>query len=119
MKDPYPQISLKRDPAGQEENKYFFDPEDQRRKRLTNDNFEAELKLRKKYAKKSFWFAIGWLLFLVSLTVLQVFYRDATRGLKESEFIAVSTTTTAAVFGFWAIVLRSLFPSKSQETKKH
>lgn len=118
MKEPYPQISLKRDPAGQEENTYLFDHEEQRRKKLTNDNFEAELKLRKKYAKKSFWFAVAWLAFLIILTGLQVFYRDATRGLKEAEFIAVSTTTTAAVFGFWAIVLRSLFPSKSQETKK-
>jgi hypothetical protein len=111
-------VPLEKEPDGQEENNDLFDHEDQRTKRLKNNNIESELNLREKYAQRSFYFAILWLIFLIALTFSQFVFRNEKIGLKEAEFLAVSTTTTAAVFGFWAIVLRSLFPSKAQETKK-
>jgi uncharacterized membrane protein len=108
------EILLERSLEGVAEQNSFLD-EKVRGEKLANNRTESELKLRKKYAKKSFYFACVWLAFLIILTGCQFFFRSQTIGLKESEFIAVSTTTTGAVFGFWAIVLRYFFPSLAKK----
>lgn len=50
-----------------------------------------------------------WVLFLVVITLLQWISRLFGIGLQPEEFIAVVTTTTGSVFGFWWLVGRYLF----------
>jgi hypothetical protein len=45
------------------------------------------------------------------VTVIQFIARMFGSGLRDIEYITVITTTTASVFGFWAIVGRYLFNS--------
>ena len=59
-----------------------------------------------------------WVIFLISVTFVQLFLRIFERGLHDGEFIAVVTTTTASVFGFWWLVGRYLFPAAPEKEDK-
>ncbi len=56
-----------------------------------------------------------WVTFLISVTIFQMLLRIFGTGLHDGEFIAVVTTTTASVFGFWWLVGRYLFPAPPEK----
>ena len=77
------------------------------------------LYLREDFAERAFIITICWLIFLCFVTVAQLVLPICRWGnrLESSEFIALVTTTSATVFGFWYVVGRSLFPFKDKKEK--
>lgn len=69
---------------------------------------------REKFAEHAYGITQTWIGFLIVLTICQFFLKKFGYGLDYKEFIAVFTTTTAAVFGFGILVGKFLFPTNGQ-----
>jgi cytosine/uracil/thiamine/allantoin permease len=93
----------------QEEKTDFSDPETHR-KHLSNIQIAQNIEERKKYGRYSYILAILWTVFIIIVISAQFIARLFGSGLHSEEFIAVVTTTTASVFGFWYLGGRYLFP---------
>lgn len=111
-------ISLDRTPTGQEEEEYLFDDpvDDPTDLNSLLDSAERiqDMGERKKYANRAFAITVLWVGFLIVLPLLQMIFSIFGTGLTDAQFVTVITTTTAAVFGFWLLVGRYLFPSNSR-----
>lgn len=105
-------ISVAPNPTPEKEEKSEFSDPDNHRKRLSNRQTEQNINERKKYASNSSRLAICWAAFLIIVVIAQFVARWFGSGLHSEEFIAVVTTTTASVFGFWYLVGRYLFPKE-------
>ncbi|WP_299437139.1 hypothetical protein [uncultured Rhodospira sp.] len=70
---------------------------------------------RKKFAERAFAITVLWVFFLIALPFVQMVFSIWGIGLSDTQFATVVTTTTAAVFGFWALVGRYLFPNKGKD----
>lgn len=112
-------LRLDRDPYGQEEDGAIFkhpidDLDDLDRRERAQDMGERIL-----YADRSFIITLCWAAFLILFPILQLCVVSSGRtGMNDGPFIAVVTTTTASVFGFWTLVGLYLFEPKSK-SKKH
>jgi hypothetical protein len=103
-------IEIVSDPSAIDEADEIFSTEDERAKRLRNDSDEQDIAQRLRYAENAYKLTEAWVGFLILLTIGQWCGKILGYGLSAPEFITVFTTTTAAVFGFWALVGRYLFP---------
>lgn len=108
--DPYGEIPLDKHPNAEREARGFDTPEE-REKHLRNVNLEQDISERRKFADRSFKLTCLWVGFIILSTVAQFILNAIGRGLPTPDFIALITTTSAAVFGFWLLVGRYLFPS--------
>jgi hypothetical protein len=108
------EIEIDRTPTPMEELE-TFDPERARAMRLRNDSDEQDMGERRRYAGNAYGITQTWVGFLIVLTFAQLCLKPLGLGLGREEFIAVFTTTTASVFGFWLLVGRYLFPDKSKK----
>lgn len=102
------EISVDRDPTFDEE-MGTFDPEEQRRKELENQSFQQDMGERIRYANNAYGITQAWIGFLIVITIMQFSLAPIKMGLSDPAFIAVFTTTTASIFGFWMLVGRYLF----------
>jgi hypothetical protein len=94
-----------------------FDEADYHSKKIKNDSLKQDIAERKKYADFAKDLTSRWVWSILILTAAQMVLRCWDRGLKEAEFIAFLTTTTASVFGFWWLVGRYLFKGPDKPEK--
>lgn len=106
----FDEIPLDRNPDPEREMLRFETPEE-REKHLRNINLEQDINERRKFASRSFRLTYTWIIFIILSTIAQFVLNAIGRGLPVPDFIALITTTSAAVFGFWLLVGRYLFPS--------
>lgn len=111
-------IEIDRTPTPEEEFA-TFDPEAARARKLKNDSYEQDMGERRRYADNAYGITQAWIGFLIVLTFTQICAKPVGVGLGREEFIAVFTTTTASVFGFWALVGRYLFPKRGGSEAKN
>lgn len=118
-----PERPLDKSPSGDEElAEFFLTPEQKelheaalREKTLLNQQFERDMRNREEYANKAFDLTVIWVCFILLLTAAQFLKGwvakmfPGTLGLDPSEFIAVISSTTVTVLGFWLLVGRYLF----------
>lgn len=69
-----------------------------------------DLDNRRNFSSISLGIMQSWVGFIIVLTLAQFILKPIGLGLESSEFIAVVTSTTAAVFGFGLLVGNYLFP---------
>lgn len=110
MPDRFDEIPLDRNPDPEREMLRFETPEE-REKHLRNINLEQDINERRKFASRSFRLTYVWIIFIIISTIAQFVLNAMHRGLPVPDFIALITTTSATVFGFWLLVGRYLFPS--------
>lgn len=110
--DPDDEITLDKNPDPEREALRFETPE-QREKHLRNIDLEQDIKERRKFADRSFKLTCLWVGFIVLSTIAQFILNAIGRGLPGPDFIALITTTSATVFGFWLLVGRYLFPASA------
>jgi cytosine/uracil/thiamine/allantoin permease len=103
-------IVVDQNPTPEKEAKREFSDPDNHKKNLSNIQIAQNIEERKKYGKYSSRLAIAWMVFLIIVVIAQFVASLFGVGLHPEEFIAVVTTTTASVFGFWYLVGRYLFP---------
>lgn len=110
-------IILDDTPTGAEEEENLFgEPIDDPRDLNTIISAQSRLQdmdERKIFADRSFLLALIWVIFLVIMPFFQMLVSKWGYGLSDNQFIAVVTTTTASVFGFWYLVGRYLFPNNN------
>lgn len=85
---------------------------------LANSEMNQILSHREKFAEHAYGITQTWIGFLIVITVAQFSLKKFGYGLDYKEFIAVFTTTTAAVFGFGLLVGKFLFPPNGQTPKR-
>jgi hypothetical protein len=105
-------IVVDQNPTPEKEAKTDFSDHESHRRLLSNIQIAQNIGERKKYGRYSLILAISWLIFLIMVVIAQFAARLYGAGLHPEEFIAVVTTTTASVFGFWYLVGRYLFPKE-------
>jgi hypothetical protein len=108
--DVFDEIPLDKNPNPEREVLRFETPEE-REKHLRNVNLEQDINERRKFASRSFRLTYVWIIFIILSTITQFILNAIGRGLPVPDFIALITTTSATVFGFWLLVGRYLFPS--------
>ncbi len=108
--DQFDEIPLDKNPNPEREVLRFETPEE-REKHLRNVNLEQDINERRKFASRSFRLTYVWIIFIILSTITQFVLNAIGRGLPVPDFIALITTTSATVFGFWLLVGRYLFPS--------
>lgn len=104
-------------PTGQEEEEFLFETPIHEQTDLNDKLDRAEriqdMSERKKFSDRAFAITVIWVMFLILLPFVQMIFSIWGVGLTDSQFITVVTSTTAAVFGFWMLVGRYLFPDRS------
>ena len=112
-------VVLDRTPTGDEEEAYLFDNPVEEQIDLNDKLDHAEriqdMAERKKFASRAFAVTVVWVLFLIALPFVQMFFSIWGIGLTDAQFVTVVTTTTTAVFGFWLLVGRYLFPGRNKD----
>lgn len=110
------EISLARNPTPEKEEKALTHKD--RHNALLLTQFQQDIRERRKYAIIAYKLTENWVCFLITITFAQLVARCFGMGLHSEEFIAVVTTTTASVFGFWWLVGRYLFKGPDKEKSK-
>ena len=106
---------LSPNPTGEAERQNVFKSEQERQRELANLSLAQDIEERKKYAVRSYRITKVWVWFLIAMSAAQLAARVwQGRGLETAEFIAVITTTTGSVFGYWWLVERYLFPGAAR-----
>ena len=105
-------VNIDTRPTPEEEYTETFSTERERRQRIINDSEEQNVGERKRYAEHAYGITQAWIGFLMVLTMAEFSLKSMGMGLGKAEFIAVFTTTTASVFGYWLLVGQYLFRSK-------
>lgn len=100
-------VEIDSTPSPQEEANFFA--HDAKAKQLANESDEQDMRERIRYANHAYGITQSWIGFLMVMTLAQFSLKPLGLGLDPSVFIAVFTTTTAAVFGFWLLVGQYLF----------
>jgi hypothetical protein len=107
--------TLSSNPTGEAELQNIFQSEQEKQRALANQSLAQDINERKRYARRSYKITKIWVWFLIGISMLQFVAKVwLGRGLETAEFIAVITSTTASVFGFWLLVGRYLFPGSSR-----
>jgi hypothetical protein len=105
-------VAIDRSPTGDEEQENLFnnpvdEPSDLNS--LVVLERRQDMSERLIFADRAFFITMIWVLFLVSLPIVQIGVSFWGKGLTDPQFITVVTTTTAGVFGFWLLVGRYLY----------
>jgi hypothetical protein len=107
------ELYLDHDPQGEEEEGAFFRQPVDSPVDIDVEERKQDMGERLIYADRAFIMTFIWVIFLMVLPITQLAVRCAGKdGLSDPQFITVITTTTASVFGFWALVGRYLFEPK-------
>lgn len=111
-------VVLDRTPTGEEEEEFLFDnPVEEAvdlNSRLEHAERIQDMGERRKFSDRAFAVTVVWVLFLILLPMLQMVFSIWGVGLSDAQFVTVITTTTGAVFGFWYLVGRYLFPDRNK-----
>jgi hypothetical protein len=84
---------------------------------LANNEHRQDLDGRKEFSTIALGIMQSWVGFLFVIVLAQFSLSGFGMGLKQAEFIAVVTTTTAAVFGFGLLVGGYLFPKGGSDRR--
>lgn len=84
------------------------------RKRYRNMDLRHDIRLKIQYFKVTRKITGRWVLFIILASALQFLARLCGSGFEVAEFVALITTTTATLVGFWAIVGAYLFPKRGK-----
>lgn len=103
-------ITIDPNPTAAEEYKDFDEPS-KRREELHNEDLAGDIAEKKKFAWHAYRLAWTWIAFLFVLTWLQAVPDVFQFKLDEWAFRILSTSVTAAVFGFAYLIGKYLFPS--------
>ena len=79
--------------------------------RVAVDSARQDMGERKLFHDRAFYVTLVWILFLILIPILQMILSIWDKGLSNEQFITVITSTTLAVFGFWTLVGKYLFPN--------
>ena len=105
-KSPEEQREIAIGPSAEEERLQVFKEDDIDQRSKLHD-----LQARVTYTAYAKWTTIGWIVFVMALSTAQLAVRaSGLQALDTIEFVAVVSTTTAAVFGLWSLVAKYLFP---------
>lgn len=85
--------------------------------KLDRKEREDDLQNRRTFSTVSFCIMQSWVGFIIVITIAQFSLSNLGIGLRQNEFIAVVTTTTASVFGFAYIVGKYLFPEGGSDRR--
>jgi len=110
-------IFLDKEPSGREEEEELFDdpPADPTTvKPLIDPEKQQDMGERIKFSERAFDLVNKWTCFIFTLTLVQMICSFWNKGLTNTEFVAIVTSTTATVFGLPYFVGRYLFPDKSK-----
>lgn len=107
-------VELDRTPTPREEfEERFLGEERHKTLVIENRHREQEIEQRRVYAERAYGLTQTWVGFIIVVTSVQFALSVMDMGrLTPNEFIAVLTSTTASILGFWALVGRGLFPVK-------
>lgn len=97
-------VDVDQTPTSGEEGAFFESPE-----RLASRSEAQDISERKRYADNAYGITQAWIGFLIVLTIAQMALKPYGLTLESAAFITVFTTTTASIFGFWALVGQYLF----------
>lgn len=111
-KDRASEIELDKDPTPEEEQELFLNA-DETRKHLQNKKLEEEIELRKQYACRAWWLALGWAIFAAFMALLQ-FCKPYGKHLEQAEFIAIVATALATIVTLYVQVGKGMFAKSSQ-----
>lgn len=100
-------VEIDSTPSPQEEAAFFA--HEAKARELANESDEQDMRERIRYADHAYGITQAWIGFLMVMTLAQFSLKPMGLGLEPAVFIAVFTTTTAAVFGFWLLVGQYLF----------
>jgi hypothetical protein len=100
-------VEIDSTPSAREEAEFFA--HQAKARQLENQSDEQDMRERIRYANHAYGITQAWIGFLMVMTLAQFLLKPLGFGLDPSVFIAVFTTTTAAVFGFWLLVGQYLF----------
>lgn len=104
-------INIDPNPTPEREAEKDFSDLDLSRKKLSNKQYEQNIRERKRYGLYAYRITRTWVRALIFFVFAQMALRMFGAGLEASEFITLVTTTTASVFGFWWLVGKYLFGS--------
>jgi hypothetical protein len=97
-------IEVDETPTSREEGDFFESAE-----KLASRSEAQDIAERKRYADNAYGITQAWIGFLIVLTIAQMVLKPYGLSLDNAAFITVFTTTTASIFGFWALVGQYLF----------
>ncbi len=119
--DNEPLVELDRNPTPEEEfGELALGKERTRALQIENRLREQELEQRNTYAERAYGLTQTWVGFIIVVTSVQFALAVMDFGrLTPTEFVAVLTSTTASILGFWALVGRGLFPVRSNREDKN
>lgn len=83
------------------------------------EDIKAERALRRKYANRAYWFAVGGVLFWAGLLIwtgCATYYRDKA-PFSDHVLIAITTATSINLFAAFLGVIRGLFPVKGSTSR--
>lgn len=100
------EIEINPNPTPEDEVRDGFSDPVTERNRILNKHLEEDQKERKKYSTYAFVITCGWITFLILIAFIQICLH---KGLTQTEFVAVMTTTTASIFANWYLVGKYLF----------
>ncbi len=114
-------IFLDKEPSGKEEEEKLFeiplaDPTGviPIGERETQQNMDERIK----FSKRAFCLVYKWTCFIFTLTFVEMICSFWNKGLSNTEFVAIVTSTTTTVFGLPFFVGRYLFPDNSKKKTK-
>ncbi|WP_156364327.1 MULTISPECIES: hypothetical protein [unclassified Sphingomonas] len=87
-----------------------FDPPAVQRERAHVENLKGDIRLKRHYFRLTHKITGRWACFIMAAVVAQMGLNAFGVGLSEASFIALITTTTATLLGFWYLIGRYLFP---------
>ena len=85
---------------------------------IEKENQESERELRRENAKKAFYFACVWAIFIGFFIFLHGLDEMINFNISETEFIFVCGTLTASILVFYLTVIKNLFPSPKSNHHK-
>lgn len=106
-------IEVSQTPSPIQEAKEFDAPAQQRERALL-DNLRGDIRLKRHYFRLTHKITGRWACFIMVAVVAQYALNAFGRGLSEASFIALITTTTATLLGFWYLIGRYLFPGNGK-----
>lgn len=102
-------IVISQNPSPVEEERDLEADHEKLRKKLSNQQYAQDIRERRKYALYAYKITKNWACALICVVIFQMILSICDKGLSDASFIAVITTTTTSMFGFWWLVGKYLF----------
>ena len=77
---------------------------------LVNRQLEQDITERKKYANRSFWLVVGWIVAIFAIIVLQGFSAKTGFSISDTVLMTLIGGTTINILGIFIVVANYLFP---------